>query len=69
MTRAVLPNTSAREQWLLAGLVDPWARTPLVDGGRDGDVDTRTDTTVPDDNDDVVSFSSQQTANIDVQNL
>ena len=52
MTRAVLPNPSA--VWLLAGIIDralshwAWA-LPL--GGRDddGDADTGTDTTTPDD--------------------
>ena len=73
MTRAVLPNTPAREQWLLARLFDrttnQWARTPPLDGGDNEVADTGTDTTVPDDNDDIASFSSQQTATIDVQNL
>ena len=33
------------------------------------DADTGTDTTVPNDNDEIASFSSKQTATIDVQNL
>ena len=73
MTRAVLPNTSAREQWPLAGLKDSttnhYAGTPPLLGGEDKDADTGTDTTVPDDTDDIASFSSQQTTTIDVQNL
>ena len=75
MTRAVLPNTSAREQWLLAGLKDRatnlWARTPpSVDGGEDEDADTGTDTSVLDDNnDDNASFTSQQTTAFDSPNL
>ena len=47
MNRAVLPNTSAREQWLLAGLVDRTtnhrARAPLLDGGADDDAHIGTD--------------------------
>ena len=75
MTRAVLPNTSAREQWLLAGLKDRatnlWARTPhSVDGGEDEDADSGTDTSVlDDDNDDNASFTSQQTTAFDSPNL
>ena len=72
MTRAVLPNTTAREQWLLAGpadrTTDHWARTPPLDGGEVGDADdTGTDMTVPDDNDDIASSPSQQTATIKPQ--
>ena len=53
-TRAVLPNPSAREEWLLAGLEDRalrhWARAPPLDRGySDDDADTGTDTTTPDD--------------------
>ena len=43
MTRAVLPNTSAREQWLVAGLVDRTtnhcARGPPLDGSEADDAD------------------------------
>ena len=43
-TRAVFPVTSAREQWLLAGLTDSaashWVRAPPLDGGDDEDADT-----------------------------
>ena len=66
MTLAVLPSTSAREERLLAGLIDRvtshWIRAPPLDGGDDDDADTRTDTTIPDDdNEDITSFTSQQT--------
>ena len=43
MTRALLPNTSAREQRLLSGLVDRttshWTRAFSLDGGGDDDAD------------------------------
>ena len=66
----VLPNTSVPEQWFLAVLMDRatnhWSRTPPLDGGEDEDADTGTDTTVTDDdNDDIASFTSQQTPAID----
>ena len=65
MTRAVLLDTSARERWLLAGLIDH-----QLDGGDDEGADTRTDTTAPDDdNDDVSSFTSQQTTAMQASNL
>ena len=74
MTRAVLPNPSARAEWLLAGLIDTaashWVRAPPLDGGDDEDADTRTDTTAPDDdNDDIASFTSQQTTAFQPSNL
>ena len=64
MTRAVFPHTSARADWLLAGLIDSvtihWVRAPLLDGGDDEDADAGTDTTIPDDdNEDIASFTSQ----------
>ena len=70
MTRAVLPNASAREQRLLAGLTDratnDLARTPHLDGREDEDADTGTDTTVPDDgHNDITPFASKQTTAID----
>ena len=44
MTRAGVPSTSAREQWLLAGLVDRttnhWAQALPLDGVGDEDADT-----------------------------
>ena len=47
-----------------------WDRAPPLDGGEDEDADdTRTDTTVLDDSDDIASSSCQQTATIDVPNL
>ena len=73
MTRAVLPNTSARERWLRAGLLDRttnhWARAPPLDGGEGDDADAGTDTTIPDDDDEIASFSNQETDTIGVPNL
>ena len=71
MTRAVLPNTSAREQWLLARLIDRavshWVRAPPLDGGNDDEADTETDTTAPnDDDDDITSLCSQPPAAVRV---
>ena len=44
MTQGVLPNTSAREQWLLAGLRDRatnhWILPRPLDGGEDEDIGT-----------------------------
>ena len=41
MTRAVLPNTLAVEEWFLAGSIDRalshWVRAPPLDGGDDDD--------------------------------
>ena len=73
MTRRTFsPNTSAREQWLLAGLINRatshWITAPPSDGGEDEGTDAGTDMTVPD-NDEIVSFTSQQTAAIDTPNL
>ena len=57
-TRAVLPHTSARAEWLLAGLIDRvashWTRAPPLDGG---------------DNEDIASFTSQQTTARQFSNL
>ena len=66
MTRAILPNPSARAEWLLANLIDRAVshrvRAPPLDGrSDDDDADTGTDTTTPDDDsEDIVSLSSQQ---------
>ena len=53
MTRAVLPDTTVRERWFLAGLTDTaashWVRTPPLDGGDDEHAETGTGTTAPDD--------------------
>ena len=57
MTRAVLPNPSARAEWLLAGIihraVNHWCHLRPLDGGNDDDdgADTGTDTAIPDDDD------------------
>ena len=73
-TRAVLPRTSARAEWLLASLTNRatshWVRARLLDGGDDDDADTGTDTTAPDDdNDDIVSFTNQQSPALQFSNL
>ena len=62
MTRAVLPNTSAREEWLLGSLIDRGTghqiRAPPLNRGDDDDADTGTDTPAPDDdNEDIASFT------------
>ena len=64
MARAVLPNPSARAEWLFAGIIDRalhhWGHVPALDGGP-GDrdlVDFETDTAIPDDDDDIVSLAS-----------
>ena len=61
MARAVLPNPSARAEWLFAGTNDralhQWGHVPALDGGpgdHDSD-DFETDTAIPDDADDIVS--------------
>ena len=67
MTRAVLPNPSARAEWLLAGLIDRalnhLGRALPLDGGNDDDdgADTGTDTAMPDDDDDDDIASSKTT--------
>ena len=65
MARAVLPNPSARAEWLYAGITDKalhyWGHVPALDR-RLGDhdlTDSETDTAIPDDDDDVVSFLSE----------
>ena len=62
--RAVLPNPSARAEWLFAGIIDRalhrWGHVPALDGGpgeHDLD-DSETDTAIPDDGDDRVSLAS-----------
>ena len=62
MTRAFLPNPSARAEWLLVGIIDRalhhWDRVPPLDGGigYHDHADSETDTTIPDDDDDIASF-------------
>ena len=66
MARAVLPNNSARAEWLFAGIFDRalhhWGHVPALDGGPgvlDLDFDgSDIDTALPDDDDEVVSFES-----------
>ena len=68
MARAVLPNPSARAEWLFAGIIDRalhhWRHVPALDGGsgvHDLDFDgSDIDTALPDDDDDVVFESFPQ---------
>ena len=62
VTWAVLPNPSARTEWLLACIIDRalhrWGHVPPLDGGP-GDhdhADSETDTAIPDDDDDIQSI-------------
>ena len=64
MARAVLPNPSARAEWLFAGIIDKaqhhWGHVTALDGGpgeRDH-ADSETDTAIPDDDDDIASLAS-----------
>ena len=75
MTRAVLPNPSARAERLVGGLTDRalknWVRAPPL-GGRDVDDDAGigTDTAIPDDDDDdIASLASQQTTSLQPSSL
>ena len=74
MTRAVLPQTSVRVEWLLAGLIDRVTShrvpaRPLEGGDDDEAAYAGTDTTIPDDdNEDIVSFTSQETTGIQTSN-
>ena len=72
-TQAVLPDPS-RAEGLLAGLIDRgisfWVRAPIDVGDVDGDADTGTDTAIPDDDDeDITSLASHQTASLQPSNL
>ena len=64
MARAVLPNPSARAEWLFAGVIDrspaPLGACPSLDGWPgDYDLDDfEIDSTIPDDDDDTVSLAS-----------
>ena len=63
MARAVLPNPSARAEWLFAGIIDRalhhWGHVPALDGGPGDHLDDfETDTAIPDDDDDIVSLAS-----------
>ena len=70
MTRAVLPNPSARAGWLLAVVIDRalhhWDHVLPLDGGiGDHDhADSETDTAIPDDDDDIASLASQPSASL-----
>ena len=64
MANAVLPNPSARAEWLFAGIIDRalhhWGHVPALDGGPgDHDLDDlETDTPILDDDGDTVSLAS-----------
>ena len=57
MTPAIFPDSSARAEWLLAGIRDlalsHWVRALPLDGGDDEDAETSADTAIPDDDDDL----------------
>ena len=63
MARAVLPNPSARAEWLCAGIIDGalhhWGNVLSLDGGPDDHdhADSETDTAIPNDGD-TVSLAS-----------
>ena len=75
MTLAVLPNPSARAEWLLAGVIDRalhhWGHVPpLDDGTGDHDhPDSETDTATPDDDDDIASLASQPSVSVQPSSL
>ena len=75
MTRAVLPNILAVEEWFLADFRDRalshWVRAPSLDGrDDDDDADTGTDTATPDDDsEDIVSLSIQQSTFLQLSNF
>ena len=76
MTRAVLPNPSARAEWLFAGVIDRalnhWGHVPPLDGGMgDNDhADSETDTAIPDDDDqDIASLASQPPVSVQPSSL
>ena len=58
MTRAVLPNPSARVEWLFGGIIDGalhhWGHVLPLDGGigYNNHADSETETAVPHDDDD-----------------
>ena len=64
MAGAVLPNPSARAEWLFAGIIDRalhrWGHVLALDGGPgEHDLDySETDKAIPDDGDDIVSQAS-----------
>ena len=76
MTRSVPPYPPAPAEWLLAGLTDRAlshrVRAPPLDGERrgDGDADTGTHTTIPDDgSEDIASLTSQQSTSPQLSNF
>ena len=75
MTRAVLPNPSARAEWLLASIIDGalrhWGHVPPLHGGiGDHDhADSETDTATLDDDDDIASLASQPSASLQLSSL
>ena len=76
MTRAGLPNPSARAAWLFAGTIDRalhhWGHVSPLDGGlRCYDhADSETDTAIlDDDDDDIASLASQSFASLQPSSL
>ena len=75
MARAVLPNPSARTEWLFASIMDRalhhWGHVLPLDGGP-GDqnhADSETDTAIPDVDDDMASLSSPPSASLQPSSL
>ena len=77
MTRAVLPNPSARADWHLASISDRAlnhrGHVPPLDGGTgdNGNANSETDTAIPDDDDDhdIPSLASQPSVSMQPSSL
>ena len=77
MTRAVLPNPSARIEWLLGGIIDRalhhWGHVAPLDGGigDNNHANSETDTAVPHDDDDhdFASFASEPSVSVQPSGL
>ena len=74
MARAVLPNPSARAEWLFSGIIDRaqhhWGHVPALDGGPgDHDLDdSENDTAILHGDDDIVSQASYAYESVQVSN-
>ena len=63
MTRAVLPNPSARG--IIDGALHHWGHVPPLESIGDHDhADSETDKAIPDDDDDIASLASQPTTSL-----